>query len=214
MKKTRRILIFGPQGSGKGTQAELLARNFGLVYISTGDIFRRHIKNKTKLGKDALKYINSGKLVPNEVVNKIAISEIKKPKAKKNGFILDGFPRNILQAKALNLETEVTDVVVINLTDKESISRIGGRRVCKCGRSYHLKYNPPKRPGFCDKCGDKIFIRDDDKPTAIKKRLKIYHQETEPVFKLYKKLGVLKVVNGKPPIPEVFKLVKKALKLK
>ena len=213
MRKPRNIIIFGPQGSGKGTQAQLLADNFGYIYISTGDIFRRHVKNKTQLGKQSLKYIKSGRLMPDEITNKIALVEISKPKAKTNGFILDGYPRNLAQTKFLNEKVKITDAVVINLTDAKAARRIGGRRVCACGRTYHIIYNPPKKSGLCDVCGKKLFIRDDDKPAAIKKRLKIYHQQTEPILKLYQKLGVLKIVAGKPPIPEVFKLVKKALYL-
>jgi adenylate kinase len=213
MKKLRKILIFGPQGSGKGTQAELLSRNFGFVYISTGNIFRQEIKDKTKLGKLALKYVNVGKLVPDEIVNAIAIKAIRKPSAQKRGFVLDGYPRSLNQAKALAAETEVTDALLIDLSDKEAIFRISGRRVCKCGRTYHIKFNPPKRKGVCDACGGKLFIRDDDQPAKIKRRLKIYHQEIKPVLQFYKEQGVLKVIDGSPPIPEVFKLVKKALGL-
>ena len=152
--------------------------------------------------------------MPDEITNRIAIAEIKKPAVQKHGFILDGFPRNLSQAKFLSEEIKITDAVVIDLPDKTAIRRIGGRRVCACGRTYHIIYNPPKKSGLCDVCGKKLFIRDDDKPAAIKKRLKIYHQEIKPVLELYKKQDVLKVVDGTPPIPEVFRLVKEALKLK
>ncbi|MFA5021622.1 MAG: nucleoside monophosphate kinase, partial [Patescibacteria group bacterium] len=179
-----RIIIFGPQGSGKGTQAELIARRHGLPYISTGDIFRYHLKNQTELGKKVFTYVNAGHLVPDELTNKIVAERINQPDCR-NGFVLDGYPRNKSQLDYLNTITKIDFAIAIELDDKTAIKRLAGRLACKCGLSYHLQHNPPKQPGICDKCGGQLFKRDDDKPEAIKKRLEIYHQETKPLLAVY-----------------------------
>lgn len=212
--QTKKILMFGAQGSGKGTQAELISRSCGYVYISTGDIFRREIKNKTKLGKQALAYINAGKLVPDKITNQMVKNHLNKPQARKKGVVLDGYPRTLLQKRALDKITEITDAVVINITDHEAIFRLGGRLACKCGLSYHIRFNPPKKKGVCDRCGEKLFVRDDDTPAAIKQRLITYHRETEVIFASYRKHGILHIINGMQSIKEVTADIIKALDLK
>jgi len=197
------IIIFGPQGSGKGTQAELIARRHSWPYISTGDIFRYHIKNGTQLGRQVTEYINAGKLVPDELTNKIVQDSIQQPDCSV-GFVLDGYPRNKNQLKFLDSIADIDFSVAIELSDDEAIKRLGGRLACKCGLSYHIEYNPPKQKGICDKCGEKLFKRDDDEEMAIKQRLEIYHQETEPLLNEYEKQGKLHRIDGSRSIEEVY----------
>lgn len=205
------ILFIGPQGSGKGTQAELLGNKFKIPYISTGNIFRDNIAEETKLGKLAIKYINTGKLVPDKITNDLVKDRLSHKDIKK-GFILDGYPRNIAQAKFLDTIAKLDIVFEIYISDKESIFRIGGRRSCKCGAVYHLKFNLPKKKNLCDKCGGKLFIREDDTPFKIRERLKIYHNETKKLLDYYGKKGVLITINGEQPIKKVHKDVEKEIK--
>lgn len=205
-----KIVIFGPQGSGKGTQAELIARRHGWPYISTGDIFRYHLKNKTDLGKKASEYMDQGQLVPDELTNQIIEDRINQPDCAV-GFVLDGYPRNKTQLEFLDGITDIDFAIVISISDEEAIKRLGGRLACKCGLSYHFEFNPPKKDGVCDKCGDKLFKRDDDTPKAIEKRLEIYHQETEPLLKIYQEQGILHQVDGSQSIEEVYQQVDKII---
>jgi adenylate kinase len=205
-----KIIIFGPQGSGKGTQAELIARHHKLPYISTGDIFRYHLKNQTELGKKVAEYVNQGHLVPDELTNEVVKARINQPDCAV-GFVLDGYPRNKTQLEFLNQIATMDFAIVIELSDEEAIKRLGGRLACKCGLSYHLEFNPPKKEGICDKCGDKLFKRDDDKLEAIKERLGIYHQETEPLLKIYEDQGILYRVDGANSIQEVYQGVDKII---
>jgi len=200
------IIIFGPQGSGKGTQAELIARRHGWPYISTGDIFRYHLKNQTELGKKVVKYINSGKLVPDELTNEIVKDRLNQPDCAV-GFVLDGYPRNRNQLDFLNQIAKIDFAIVIDLSDEAAILRLADRLACKCGLSYHPINNPPKVEGICDKCGNRLFKRDDDTPAAIKQRLGIYHQETEPLFSVFQSLGVLYRVDGDMPIEGVYRQI-------
>lgn len=211
--QARKILVFGAQGSGKGTQAELISRNCRFNYISTGDIFRREIKKKTKLGSLALKYINDGKLVPDSVTNDMVKKYLNKPDTKKRGFVLDGYPRTLAQKQALEKMEKITDVIVIEISDQEAVKRLGGRLACICGLSYHVKFNPPKKKGICDRCGRKLFVRDDDKPKAIRERLKNYHRQTKILYDDYKKQNLLHVINGQQPIEKVFADIAKNLEL-
>lgn len=198
------IIIFGPQGSGKGTQAELIARRHGLPYISTGDIFRYHIKNQTELGAKVSVAISAGSLVTDELTNEIVRDRLQNPDCTK-GFVLDGYPRNKVQLDFLLSLYKIDHALVIELSDVEAIIRLGGRLACKCGLSYHLEHNPPKVPGICNNCGSELFRRDDDQPEAIKKRLAIYHAETEPLFAEFEKQGTLNRVDGSRPIEEVYR---------
>ncbi len=196
-----RIILFGPQGSGKGTQAEMLVKKFGIPQISTGNILRENIEKGTELGKLANGYIVKGNLVPDNVILGLIADRLAKPDTKK-GFILDGFPRNMTQAEGLAKITDVDVVIEIKVSDEESIKRISGRRTCKCGAVYHVVYNPPQVPEVCDKCSGRLFQREDDKEDAIRKRLSIYHAETEPLVEFYGDKSV--AIDGGQQITKVF----------
>lgn len=197
-----KIVFIGPPASGKGTQAEMLARKLNLPLISSGNLFRWHIKNKTELGQKVEKILSRGNLVSNEITNQIVAKEIEKESA---NFILDGYPRNINQAEFLKTITKVDIVFEIWISEKEAIRRLSGRRVCQCGATYHLIFKPPKKEKICDLCGGKLFQRDDDTKDKIKYRFQIYQKETEPLLAFYQKEGMLMKINGEPSIPEVFK---------
>jgi len=208
----KNIILFGPQGSGKGTQAKLISKKFNLPHISTGDIFRQNIKDETELGKEVKEIINSGALVPDNLTNQIVKDRLMK-KDCQNGFILDGFPRNIKQAKFLDLFTNIDLALEIWINDKEAIKRIGERRTCsKCGAVYHITHLPPNVEGICDKCEGELIIRDDDKEDAIKIRLKSYHEQTSALTEYYSKKHVYKKVDGSQSIKKVNDDVSKILK--
>ena len=179
------LIFIGPQGSGKGTQAKIISEKLNLCHISTGDLLR-NVKGNLKEEVDS--YINVGKLVPDELILKILIKELKKCK---KGFILDGFPRNVTQAKKLKDLININKVIEINITDKQAIKRITSRISCKnCGAVFNKITNPPKIEGVCDSCKDKLYVRDDDKEEFVKKRLNIYHNETEPILEIYDSIRV------------------------
>jgi adenylate kinase len=204
-----RLIILGPQASGKGTQAAMLAEKLDIPHISTGEIFRQNIKGKTKLGELALTYINKGALVPDEVVNNIVEESLKREES----FILDGFPRNLVQAKALDSFTKIDKAIEISISDDEAMKRITGRRTCeKCGEVYSLYQKGMDFNNVCKKCGGKLIIRSDDKPDAVKKRLEIYHEETEPLVEFYREKGLLLKINGERPIQDIFNDIIKKLK--
>lgn len=199
----RRIIVFGPQASGKGTQAEILSRELKIPWISTGEIFRQNINAKTDLGKLAASYINQGNLVPDDITNQLIAQRFKKDDVQE-GFILEGYPRNEVQFKALGQLTQVAVALEIWISDQEAILRISGRRVCsRCGMIYHIKFHPPKKEGICDICGGTLVQREDDQEEAIKLRLSIYHKNTEPLLKIYQKMGILVKINGEQPIAQV-----------
>jgi adenylate kinase len=208
------FVLFGPQGSGKGTQAEFLAARFKLPTISTGALYRDNIKRKTKLGKLAEKFTKQGVLGPNYLTNNIMKAELSKRRYKK-GVILDGYPRNINQAKFLSKILVIDVAILIDINQAETIRRLSGRRVCsKCGQTYHVINKKPKKPGVCDKCGGRLIQRADDYPQAIKKRLSVYRRETKPVLDYFAKQGKLIKINGHQPIKNVFKEILKALPIK
>ncbi|MBW2983852.1 adenylate kinase [Candidatus Woesearchaeota archaeon] len=184
----KKIIFLGPQGAGKGTIASIIKEKHKLAHISTGDIFREAINNKTELGLKAKEYIDKGNLVPDDVVIGMVKERISKPDCA-NGFILDGFPRTIPQAEALDKELEIDSVIVLNVPKELTLRRLSGRRQCrKCNTVYNIypECNPnPKVPGKCDKCGGELYQRDDDKEEAIKERLKEYHEKTEPIIEYY-----------------------------
>jgi len=205
MIKVKRIIILGPQGSGKDTQSEMLSKKLKIPFFGMGDIFRREIKNKTKIGQKAASLINKGQLVPDKIALELLEKRLGKKDTKK-GFILNGFPRNINQAKMLDKVAKIDLVLEIHISDKEGIHRLSGRRVCPvCGATFHIKYKPPKKENICDYCQTELVVRKDDKKEAIKKRLKIYHQRTEPVFDYYREKGLYLRINGEKPIDSVFK---------
>ncbi|MCX7778971.1 MAG: nucleoside monophosphate kinase [Patescibacteria group bacterium] len=206
-----KIALIGPPASGKGTQAELLAQKFKIPLISSGNLFRWHIKNKTELGRKVEPVINQGKLVSDSLTNQIIKEEIDKTK---NSFILDGYPRTIHQAIFLDSITNLDYILEIWISDQEVLNRLTLRRVCQCGKTYHLVYNPPKNEGVCDECERTLFIREDDEKEKILKRLEIYHQESEPLIDFYQKRGILVKINGEQPIQNVFQEILRKLKVK
>lgn len=202
-----RLILLGAPGAGKGTQAVNLSEKLSVPHISTGDIFRANIKNSTTLGILAKEYIDRGALVPDEVTVSIVMDRLQQEDCK-NGFILDGFPRTIPQAIQLDkvLEswnTAIDNVVDIYVADSDIIKRLSGRRVCQeCGMSYHMHYNLPKKEGVCDGCQSALIQREDDREETVLKRLKTYHDQTEPLFDFYKKQGKLLIVEGQEKIEE------------
>jgi len=207
-----RILFLGAPGSGKGTQAENASELFGIPTISTGAILRESIKAETEAGKAAKVFTDAGQLVPDDII--IAIIKERLAQADcKNGFILDGFPRTIPQAEALDSMGVDIDVVVnIHVDDDTIIARMCGRRVCSaCSASYHLIYNAPKDSGICDKCGTELSVRDDDKPEVVKKRLDIYHEQTEPLIQYYNNKGKLTTVIGQEEVADTTRLTVEAI---
>ena len=207
-----RIIFLGAPGAGKGTQAEIIAAKLNIPTVSTGNIIREALKNGTEMGLKAKAYTEAGKLVPDDVV----IGIIKERLANEdcnNGFILDGFPRTIPQAEALDKMGIVIDKVVdIDVPDESVVNRMSGRRVCKdCGASYHIENKPSKVEGKCDACNGELYIRKDDAPETVLDRLKVYHEQTEPLKDYYKKCGKLRTVSGTAPIEEITAEILKVL---
>ena len=211
------ILLMGPPGAGKGTQAEKLVAQFQIPHISTGDMFRAAVQNGTELGKEAKRYMDAGGLVPDAVTIGIVRERLTQADCSK-GFILDGFPRTKEQAKALDgilkdLSIHLTGVVNIGVPDTELVSRVTGRRICKaCGATYHIAYNPSKVEDMCDKCGGVLYQRDDDKEATVKRRLEAYHSQTAPLIDYYKKQGVFIDIQGMQDINKVYADLLAALK--
>ncbi|MBI4394630.1 MAG: adenylate kinase [Candidatus Omnitrophica bacterium] len=196
-----RIILLGPPGAGKGTHAKILSERYELAHISTGDILRSQIQEGTPLGKKAKSFIDSGKLVPDELVVEMMRERLEDRDVKK-GFILDGFPRTVEQAKALECmlvdkQMPVNLVLEFQTSEKVIVDRLSGRRVCSnCGANFHIRNIPPKREGICDVCGKALIQRKDDDPETVRKRLKVYQDQTAPLIEFYKQRKVLRVVNG------------------
>ncbi|MDI3477092.1 MAG: adenylate kinase [Thermoanaerobacterium sp.] len=205
-----RIILLGPPGAGKGTQAESITRDYKIPHISTGDIFRYNIKNNTELGKLAKQYIDKGMLVPDDVTNKIVEDRLSKDDCK-DGFLLDGYPRNVVQAESLgkylgNKNLKIDHVLNIIVDRDELVKRLSGRRVCpSCGATYHIVTKPPKVEGICDNCGEKLIQRTDDNIESVLKRLEVYEDETKPLVEYYGKLNLIRNIDGNKPVNEVYK---------
>ena len=199
-----KLILLGAPGAGKGTQAEFISEKYNIPMVSTGNMIREALKNKTELGLKAKSYMDGGQLVPDEVVIGI-IKERLSGEDCKNGFILDGFPRTIPQAQALdNMGVELDRVIDFEVPDEAIIERMSGRRVCSsCGSSYHTLHKPPVKEGVCDKCGAELVQRKDDAPETVKERLRVYHTETEPLKDYYEKTGKLRVVVGEGDIAAI-----------
>lgn len=211
---TLNLVFLGPPGVGKGTYAKELSKRYNIPHISTGDIFREEIRKGTELGKKVKSYVERGELVPDEIVIEVVRKRLSQDDCKR-GFILDGFPRTINQAIALDSIVKVD--LVFNFVAPKSviIERLSGRRICrKCGAIYHIKFNPPKRPGICDKCGGPLYQREDDKPEVIEERLRVYEKQTAPIVDYYRKKGILVEVDASRNMEEVIKDCEQILKAK
>lgn len=204
-----KIVLLGPPGSGKGTQAERLDDEFGLTRLSTGDMLREAVRNETKLGLEAKGYMESGNLVPNELVIGLMKDKIADLKG---GFILDGYPRTTEQADALATIVDIDVAVNLDVDDEELVSRLTKRRSCgKCNAVYHLLYKPPKNGNACDKCGSELYQRSDDTETTVRERLKVYRDNTFPLIEYYGKKDKLVNIDGKGDINDIYENIKKAL---
>jgi len=210
-----RLILLGPPGAGKGTQAKYIADEFNIPQISTGDILRENVVKGTKLGKKAKVYMDKGELVPDDVMIGLVKQRVAADDCS-NGYILDGFPRTTVQADGLEkaLEDENIDkVLFINVSDDTVVERLSLRRVCrKCGTIYHLKFNPPTEDNICDKCGGELYQRDDDKEATIKNRLNVYRKQTEPLVDYYRNKGILVEINGEEPVDNINEEIRRILK--
>ena len=211
-----KIIMLGAPGAGKGTQAKMIAAKYNIPHISTGDIFRANIKNGTELGAKAKEYMDKGLLVPDELVVDLVIDRFKEPDCK-NGYVLDGFPRTIPQAEALDkaltaIGESVDYAINVEVPDENIVRRMGGRRACVgCGATYHIVYSPTKVEGKCDTCGGDLIIRDDDKPETVQNRLAVYHEQTQPLIDYYTNTGIIAEVDGTQDMNDVFAAIVKIL---
>ncbi|GGW76289.1 adenylate kinase [Streptomyces lucensis JCM 4490] len=213
-----RIVLVGPPGAGKGTQAVRLAEKLAVPHISTGDLFRANISRQTELGKLAKSYMDAGNLVPDEVTIAMAKDRMEQPDAE-GGFLLDGFPRNVSQAEALDrlLQSEAITldaVLDLEVPEEEVVKRIAGRRICRNDSShvFHVTYSPAKQEGVCDVCGGELYQRDDDSEETVRKRLEVYHTQTEPIIDYYKSQGLVRTISSLGPVDEITERALEALK--
>lgn len=203
-----KLILLGPPGAGKGTQAKMLTEKFSIPQISTGDILRAAVKDGTPMGKKAKEYMDAGGLVPDEVVVGIVRDRLQEADCD-GGFILDGFPRTVAQADALQISLKKMNkaldrVISLDVDTEALVERLTGRRTCKdCGRGYHLKFDPPRQPGICDSCSAPLFQRDDDQEETIRKRLQVYADQTSPLISYYRESGILLELDGMLPIAQV-----------
>ncbi len=204
-----KIIMLGAPGAGKGTQAKQIADKYAIPHISTGDIFRANLKAGTELGKKAKEYMDQGLLVPDELTCDLVMDRIGQDDCK-NGFVLDGFPRTIPQAEALNaaltkINQKMDYAIDVDVPDENIVNRMSGRRAClNCGATYHIVSIPTKVEGVCDRCGSPVVLRDDDQPETVKKRLDVYHEQTQPLIDYYKEQNILRTVDGTQPMEDVF----------
>ncbi len=210
-----RLILLGPPGAGKGTQAERLVAKYQIPQISTGDILRAAVRDGTDLGKTAKSYMDSGGLVPDAVVIGIIEERLKEDDCA-NGYILDGFPRTVAQADALKnvlagMGQAIDHVVSVEVPNEDLVERLSGRRSCKCGAMYHVTFNPPKKEGVCDKCGGELFQRADDQEETIRSRLAVYEEQTAPLIAYYEKAGLLRRIDGVGSLDEIFGRIVEAI---
>ena len=204
-----KIVMLGAPGAGKGTQARLISEKYSIPQISTGDIFRANIRDNTELGQRAKSYMDKGLLVPDQVTCDLVVDRISKDDCK-NGYILDGFPRTIPQAEALTKalnqqEAKIDYAIDVEVPDEDIVRRMSGRRACpKCGATYHIEYLKPAQEGICDTCGSELYLREDDHPGTVQKRLDVYHSQTQPLIQYYREQGVLHSIDGTKEMHEVF----------
>ncbi len=196
-----RLVLLGPPGAGKGTQAQALAARWGIPQVASGDLLRAAVREESELGREAVRYMDRGQLVPDQLVLKMIAERLRRKDAR-DGFILDGFPRNVMQAEALTTGLEraglkLDKVVAVIAPDEELVKRISGRRTCRnCSAMYHVIFEPPAKPGVCDKCGGELYQRDDDAEETVRERLKVYAETTRPLLDYYARLGLLAQVDG------------------
>lgn len=210
------IILLGPPGAGKGTQAGAVSEKYNIPHISTGDIFRANLKEGTALGLEAKKYMDAGALVPDELVVRIVGDRLNAPDAA-GGALLDGFPRTVAQAEALGdylvqKGRKVDHCLCLEVPDQVLITRLAGRRMCReCGAGFHVEFSPPPADGRCNQCGGEIYQRDDDMEATIQNRLKVYHEQTSPLVEWYKERGLLRAIDGQGPVDEIKKRIFAAL---
>ena len=203
-----RLILVGPPGAGKGTQAQFLSEHFAIPHIATGDIFRVNLREGTALGVEAKAYMDSGELVPDALTNAMVADRLIKSDVA-NGFLLDGFPRNILQAEVLDAilsqaGTQLDAALELTVESREIIRRLAGRRICRnCGRTWHLDFDPPSAPGTCDDCGGEIYQREDDNEATVLRRLEVYSEQTEPIVGYYRRQGVLISISAMGEVSEI-----------
>ncbi len=203
------LILLGGPGAGKGTQAKKLIEKYGIPQISTGDILRAAVKEGTELGRKAKSYMDQGKLVPDELIIDITEDRLKQPDCQ-NGYMLDGFPRTVVQADALDnllkrMESKIDHVISIDVDKEELVKRLTGRRTCRqCGGMYHIMFNPPKKEGVCDKCDGELYQRDDDNEETVRSRLDVYEKQTHPLIQYYKEKGLLRPIDGVGSIDTIF----------
>lgn len=211
-----KIVMLGAPGAGKGTQAKMIAEEYGIPHVSTGDIFRANVSGGTQLGMEAKKYMDQGLLVPDELTVKILLDRVAKEDCA-GGYVLDGFPRTIPQAQVLDdalekLGERIDYAIDVDVPDENIVRRMSGRRAClKCGATYHVEHIPPKREGVCDACGSELVLRDDDRAQTVSNRLKVYHEQTQPLIEYYANEGILRTVDGTMDMMDVFGAIKDIL---
>jgi adenylate kinase len=210
------LILLGPPGAGKGTQAGRIVEEYGIPHVSTGDILRGAVKNQTQMGLEAKKYMDAGELVPDSVVIGIVKDRLQEPDTAK-GFLMDGFPRTIPQAEALDVALDglgraVTKTIVVLVEEEELVRRLSGRRICRvCQAPFHVVFNPPKKEGVCDKCGGELYQRDDDSEATVRNRLEVYRNQTEPLIDYYDQAGLVARIDGAQSPEKVYEDVRAAL---